>query len=378
MTHVAICADGIYPIAVGGVQKHTHQLVHSLAGKYPDLRITVLHTHVGHQLFAELPTVHEIHIAPRPEKRQYLLECYELSGRMAKALRGLPDAIVYAQGLAIWKDAHAFASRLINNPHGLESFQSLSFKDKFLGFPFRRAFRHIWRHSRHVVSLGGRLTRILQRFVPAPESRIVVLPNGVRLPTEACARSPRLAGLCRLLFVGRFASNKGIGDLLQAMSILTAEGHADDFLLNLVGTGPLFDSLRRENRLPHVVFHGATTDAELHRLYCESDVFVLPTLFEGMPTVVLEAMAREMPIIVTDVGATRELVDEHNGWIIPKRAPRQLADTLKRFAALPPDARAELGAASLRKVCRRFTWDQVAEAHHAVFARLAEEINGAS
>lgn len=377
MTHVAICADGIFPVEVGGIQRHTDLLVRSLASTRPDLSISVLHTHAGKRLFADVAGVNEIHIAPRPGKRQYLLECYDLSGRMADALRALPDAVVYAQGLTVWKNAGEFAPRLINNPHGLESFQSLSLKDKLLGFPFRRAFRGIWRHARHVVSLGGRLTTILHRYVPDPDRRIVVLPNGVRLPVEACTRPASTGPMCQLLFVGRFAANKGILDLVEAMAILAAEGRADDFTLHLVGTGPLYETLHTTNRLANVIFYGGVDDADLHRLYCESDLFVLPTLFEGMPTVVLEAMARGLPVVVTDVGATRELVDEQNGMILPKRDPRKLADTLKRFASLPRDARASLGAASLRKVHERFTWEQVAESHYDVFRRLEDELRQA-
>jgi len=356
------------------MQRHTDLLVRSLAGTYPELSISVVHTHTGKRLFADLPGVTEIHVAPRPGKRQYLLECYDLSGRMAEALRLMPDAVIYAQGLTVWKNVRDFAPRLINNPHGLESFQAISVRDKLIGFPFRHAFRSIWRHARHVVSLGGRLTTILKRYVPEPDRRVVVLPNGVRLPAEPCLRSAPPSPPCRLLFVGRFAANKGIADLLEAMSMLAAEGRGGHFVLHLVGTGPLYESLRSGNRLSNVVFHGAVGDAALHQLYCDSDVFVLPTLFEGMPTVVLEAMARGLPVIVTDVGATRELVDDRNGFIIPKRAPPELADTLKRFASLPSTSRASLGAASLRKVRERFTWDQVAESHHHVVAALAEEL----
>lgn len=376
MTHVAICSDGIFPAEVGGMQRHTDLLVRSLASSHPELAISVLHTHAGQHLFADVPGVTEIHVPPRPGRRQYLLECYDLSGRMADALQRLPDAIVYAQGLTVWKHAREFTPRLINNPHGLEAFQAITLKDRLIGFPFSHAFRSIWRHARHVVSLGGRLTTILRRYVPEPDRRIVVLPNGVRLPAEPCVRTAPAQRPCRILFVGRFAANKGIADLLGAMAILAAAGRANDFVLHLAGTGPLYEPLRGGNQLPNVIFHGGVDDAALHGLYCESDVFVLPTLFEGMPTVVLEAMARGLPVIVTDVGATRELVDEQNGLIIPKRSPRQIADALTRFAGLSADARDALGAASLEKVRRRFTWDRVAQAHHEVFSRLAGEIHG--
>jgi glycosyltransferase involved in cell wall biosynthesis len=109
----------------------------------------------------------------------------------------------------------------------------------------------------------------------------------------------------------------------------------------------------------------------LDGLYRSVDLFVLPTLFEGMPTVVLEAMARGLPIAVTDVGATRELVDDTNGFIIPKRDPGSLAATLRAFARLSAEQRRSLGAASLCKVRERFTWSAVAAAHVRLFERVA-------
>jgi glycosyltransferase involved in cell wall biosynthesis len=90
-----------------------------------------------------------------------------------------------------------------------------------------------------------------------------------------------------------------------------------------------------------------------------------------MPTVVLEAMARGLPILVTDVGATRELVDESNGQIIAKNSPDSIVAALDRLHGMPDGDFAALGARSIRKVEERFTWDRVADAHVDLFRRVA-------
>lgn len=378
---VAICSDGVFPLAVGGIQRHTRLLVETLARRHPDLEIVVVHPHEGRRVFADSPNVREISVAPRPGKSQYMLECYGLAARMRKVVAGMPDAIVYAQGSAGWMRSRALRRRLIVNPHGLEAFQSAglrgaTWKDRVAGFLMRAASRDCFRRARYVVSLGGTLTRILRSAVSDPDRRVVVIPNGVTMPAADVVRPADPVRPLRALFVGRFAANKGIPDLLAAVDLLAERGLSDRVHVDLVGGGPLFDPLSGANRRPNVVFHGAVDDAALERLYREAHVFVLPTLFEGMPTVVLEAMARRLPILVTDVGATREMVDDSNGAIIGKQAPAELADRLVEMAGLSPERRIAMGDASRRRVEDRFTWDAVADAHHALFASLRAELDG--
>lgn len=372
---VAVCSDGVFPEEIGGIQRHTRLLVETLAANYPELSITILHTHPDRRLFGAHSNVTEVAVAPRPGRRNYLRECFDLSARFAAALRDLPNAVVYSQGLCVWSGVREFSSRLIVNPHGLEPYQGITVRQRLIGAPYRFIFGHIFKHSARVVSLGGRLTQILSRHVPGAAHRVVVLPNGVNVP-EICQRgSATDAATCRLLFVGRFAPNKGIADLLQAMALLQRQKAAVGFELHLVGDGPLLDALRRDFAHPSIHFHGRAGDAQLEELYRACDVFVLPTLFEGMPTVVLEAMARSLPIIVTDVGATRELVDESNGFIVPKRDGRQLAETIATFAALPQAARQALGTRSREKLLQRFTWPKVAAAHYKVFRDIHQCFN---
>jgi len=368
--HVAICSDGVFPASMGGIERHTRLLVENVATRHPDVRLTVIHTHPGTRFFEQFANVTEIAVAPKPGRRQYLLECLELSERFAAELRKLPDAVIYSQGVCVLRGIREFSSRLIVNPHGLESFQTISLRDWATTTPFRIVQRRTFRHARFVVSLGGRLTKILEREVGDPR-RIEVLPNGVNLPDEPADRPPRGNGPLRLLFVGRLARNKGVPDLIHAMRILDQQGLAGSFQLDLAGAGPLLEELSSACTLPNVRFWGKVTDEHLEELYRQAHVFVLPTLFEGMPTVVLEAMARGLPVLVTDVGATTELVDDANGRIIAKNDPEGLVATLRRFAELPAASLPRLGMSGLERVRTRFTWPQVADGHFKLFTKVA-------
>jgi glycosyltransferase involved in cell wall biosynthesis len=87
--------------------------------------------------------------------------------------------------------------------------------------------------------------------------------------------------------------------------------------------------------------------------------------------VVLEAMAHGLPVIVTDTGATREQVDESNGFVIAKKSPEAIADAVLRFLNLPAEKRQAMSDASVSKVNERFTWAAVARRHAELFRALA-------
>ena len=362
---IAFCTDGVFPHTVGGMQRHSRLLVEELARR-PDVELDVIHPHVE-RVFEGSPGVNELRVEPRDPERMYLPDCYRYSRRVAALLAERPQHLVYAQGLSVWHGIASLPNRVVVNPHGLEPWQGLTLKDKLMGIPFRTVFGHLFRHADRVVSLGGRLTRILEGCVPT--GRVVVLPNAVNPPPP---RTRAFDGPLRMLFVARFAHNKGIHLLLQAVRELHAEGHGDKFIFNLAGKGPLYEALTRQHQYPGLNYLGFVTDEQLGQLYAENDAFVFPTLFAGMPTVVLEAMGYSMPVIVSDTGATAELVGPDNGFLIPAGSVPALKQALMEFQALPATAKAALGARSHAKVLERFTWPKVAEAHAVLFRSLLQ------
>lgn len=361
---IALCTDGVFPHAMGGMQRHSRLLAEHLS-TIPGIRLIVIHPHPP-GIFHSGLRIEEVPIAPIDEQRFYLKELWRYSGRVAAELDRLQPDVVLSQGFCVWQDIERYTSRLITMPHGLEMFQGLTLKDRLLGLPFRMLVRHVTRRSARAVSLGGKLTPMLASMTEGSGAKVVVLPNAVHLPAEVAAY-PVDGDALRLLFVGRFAFNKGIDLLLRVAARFDAEQAAVRFIL--AGDGP--ERARIEHGSPgNVTLAGKVDDARLEELYADCHALVLPTRFEGMPTVVLEAMARARPVIVSDVGASAELVDAANGFLIPPGDEEALHGAISSLLALSAEQRAWMGMRGRERAGSRFTWPEVA----AAFARLAKEV----
>lgn len=369
---VAICTDAVFPHAVGGIQRHTRLLVEHLA-RYDDLGITVLHRH-PEKVFADCPGVNEITVPAYRSGIQYLFDCYGYSRNMREALRALPaDTIVYGQGLAVWSGMKDLRERFVLNPHGLEPYQSIGWWPTLKLTPMRKVHDWLFWNSRHIVSLGGRLTDII-RDRKHPAAEIHVLPNAVTLPPAPADK--KFEPPLRLLFIGRHVFHKGITHLLQAIRLLDQRGLTRKIHLDLVGSGPLRDGLMRDFPHPSITFHGGVSDETMAELLRNADLFVFPTLFEGMPTAVMEGMAQGTPIAVTDTGATLDLLSEDNGFLLRKQDPVHIADTIERFLEIPIDQKRQMGRAAYETIRARFTWNKVAADHRQLFLRLARRTPG--
>lgn len=369
---VVFCTDGVYPQLVGGIQKHTRLLVEELA-RMNVLDIVVIHQHHDTKVFDPSLNITEVGIKRNKQVSNYLLNEYYYSKQVYQALQQFPDALIYAQGLAVWHNISKIGHRVILNPHGLEFYQALSFKDRMKAIPFQWIFGYLFSKANRVISLGGRLTGLLEQHIRNGVSKIVVLPNAINLPTHKFNRTHFNNRPLKVLFVGRFAANKGINILLETALQLNRGGYLKELEYHLVGKGPLYEHFTSTVKEPNIIYHGFADDDKLNQLYRECDVFVLPTLFEGMPTVVLEAMSYLLPIIVTDTGATTVMVDHQNGYIIEKSDVRSLKDAISMFFILPEDSRKRLAEKSYQRVQENFTWEVIAKKHLDLFNNLSSQ-----
>lgn len=362
---IALCTDGVFPLAMGGMQRHSRLLAEHLAND-PGIRLTVIHPHAERVFHPDLG-IEEVRIAPIDERAFYVAELWRYSGRVAEELQRIdPDAIL-SQGFSVWQGMRRFSDRLVVMPHGLEMFQGLTTRDRLTGLPFRWMVRHVARRAAFVVSLGGKLTPMLQRLSAGSQTKVVTVPNAVEIK-EALPYPSDKDGI-RFLFVGRFAFNKGIDLLVRIARELEAELPQARFLL--AGDGPERAAMERAGLPSNVALLGKVSDADLERLYAECHALLLPTRFEGMPTVALEAMARARPVIVSDVGASGELVDETNGALLPPGDPVALRAAVLAFARLPSSERERMGRIGHQRVSERFTWPLVT----AEFVRLARAVS---
>lgn len=159
-----------------------------------------------------------------------------------------------------------------------------------------------------------------------------------------------------LLCVGRLVPAKGQHILLEACAILNKQG--TPFHLAFVGDGPDRASLEKHARShgieTRVTFTGALGQDKVREHYDGADIFVLASFAEGVPVVLMEAMAKEIPVISTRITGIPELIDhEHDGLLAVPGDPEDLA---RQLAALitDPDLRTRLGKAGRQKVIERY------------------------
>lgn len=176
-----------------------------------------------------------------------------------------------------------------------------------------------------------------------------------------------------LLYAGRLAEQKGVADFLDALDVLQ---HVEPRVIALIaGDGPLRNSLEQRARdlnlsqSGRVRFLGHRDDVP--RLIAASDVVVLPSRYEGLPNVVMEAMVAGKPVVATAAPGTTELVvDNETGLLVPVGQPRELCRALRRIvrdAAL----REALGAAGRARVQTHFSTAAMIRSYADLYEELA-------
>ena len=235
--------------------------------------------------------------------------------------------------------------------------------------------KHRWQKIRQKISyqdadcllpVSQGLKRALIETYSLPPEKIRVVYNGVSSAIiEKSTAQIECADTLNnkvLLFVGRTIGTKNEVSLLQAMpSILSRYPNAQ---LVVIGDGYWHETLRDVARAlgieANVTFINYVPHNEIITYYRNADVFVFPSFSEGLPKVVLEAMASELPVVATDVDGNNELViDGYNGYLVRPNSPGDIAE--KVLDLLKDNEQAKrLGKNGRRLVLDNFTWEKVA------------------
>jgi glycosyltransferase involved in cell wall biosynthesis len=184
--------------------------------------------------------------------------------------------------------------------------------------------------------------------------------------------APRQGAGLSVLCVGRLVPQKGLDILVEAVAVLARRDV--DIRLVLVGSGPLEASLRHKVRRlgleERVRFEGAVGQDDIGRYYAGADLFCLPSFAEGVPVVLMEAMATGRPVIATRVAGIPELVDDGtSGLLVAPGSVEQLVTALERLAS-SAELRERMGLAGRRKVEQDFDSRHCAEQAADVFRTM--------
>jgi glycosyltransferase involved in cell wall biosynthesis len=221
--------------------------------------------------------------------------------------------------------------------------------------------------SKRIIVLSEKLSWRAQQIGASP-SKIRVVPTTVRYkdefdPTrydsERTRRELGLDGDTVIGYVGRLVRLKGLAYLLRAFEKLLKDSHSIHLLI--VGYGPERSSIESAvSKLGlKTTITGWVERRNVPHYVSAMDILVNPSLTEGLPLTVMEAMAMQKPVVATDVGGTSDLISNGlNGFLVPPHDTRSISTAINTLL-LDPRLRHTMGIAGRRIIEENFSWDVI-------------------
>jgi glycosyltransferase involved in cell wall biosynthesis len=286
----------------------------------------------------------------------------------------------------------------ILNVHGVSFFNWMALSNTVTGHSYRTVFtahgfiplenqygfhhsklkngleKSMLRKSDHVTTVSKETKALLTKAYSIPPRNIKVIGNGVdtaffnHLQDQANIR-PRKKNV-ELVFVGSILSIKGIDFLLKALDLIKEL----PFTLHLVGAKTpycdcLTSSFPRLFRDGRVIFEGTKRQDALRQAYAAADIFVLTSVYDQYPQVVLEACAMGLPVIISDrVGVKAVLRNGEEGYIVPYGNSPFLAEKIKCLI-LDPEMRKRMGKKARAKA-EKYSWSAIAASYLDYFSGI--------
>jgi glycosyltransferase involved in cell wall biosynthesis len=366
---IALLTDGIWPYRIGGMQKHSYYLVKYFAQQ--GIHVYLYHMNDSTYDISKLEFFTEEekkYITPFvftfPNKSRYipwhyLQESYLHSKMMYDCFikQALVD-FIYSKGYTGWYFIEQKKNGTKLPPiglrlHGYEIFQT----GKGLFELYRKKIylslvMYLNKYADFIYSYGGGITDIILKNIPHSKEKIVEVPAGIE-PSWIYEDNVTVNTPLRLAFLGRYEIRKGIKELTAALKNLVGK---HNFEFHFVGTIP--DEFKINSS--QLIYHGQISDAEkIKSILQQTDVFILPSHAEGMPNVILEAMANGCSILATNVGAVNVMVNESNGWLIPPLNEKAIEDKLVEIIKTNSKDIEQKKLSSVKQVKENFMWKEI-------------------
>ncbi len=221
------------------------------------------------------------------------------------------------------------------------------------------AIRVIWKNARARVANSAGLRKMALEYCSRYDFNVI--SNGVDTekyrPAQIGRATSSKSDIVNILFVSRLIERKGLQYIVPMLNTISKSA-GRTVILTVVGDGTYREQLikiaRDNSVLEQIVFVGEVRGNRLIEYYQGADIFILPSSNEGMPNVVLEAMACGLPIIMTPCQGSDELV-KNNGFAV---TIDEFEKALEKLVS-DSDARVRMGAESRKLVCNQFSWDRV-------------------
>ena len=319
---------------------------------------------------------------------------YRIGGVVAEEIRKLPDVRVFHyDGSTIWKrfrSLHLFAKEfkpdlvhnhfnwtglLLGRTINVPRVETIHNTYHFLTPGQRIGYGLLSVFASRIIAVSDYVREFTLKYFPlVPAEKITVVHNGIDLtPHQTTNREESRhslglgSGEFVIGFIGRLEEQKGVRYLLEAVKVLNAS--FPRLKIIVAGDGSLRKSLEEQaSAISNVTFLGYQRDTP--RLYSAFDVFVLPSLFEGLPVSAIEAMAAGCPVVATRVGGVAEVVEhEVTGLLVQAGKSEQLAAALRRLIA-QPDLCKQMGARGRERAKEEFSVEMMIARTERVYHEL--------
>jgi len=240
----------------------------------------------------------------------------------------------------------------------------------------KRLWYAVQKRSDKIITVSNSIKDVLIKKGGVKPNKITVIHNGIDLASMRCCLDLKQKLKQRLGIdntaqvigcVGTLRSVKGHKYLIQSAPLILKERPSTYFIL--VGDGPLRNDLERlAEKLKvreKIMFLGYRPDIpELMSIF---DIFILPSLSEGLSNVLLEAMATSKPVVATNVGGNPEVVEEgKTGLLVPPRDPQKIAEAVISLLN-DEDKRLRMGENGLRRVKEKFSISKMVREYEKIY-----------
>jgi len=356
-----------YPPLGGGAAKATQRILAEFA-QSKDLRVDLVTSSVKDQswneeiaeririFYVDIGKKGNLHYQSNRELLRFLASAYRCARELCR--RNAYDVVH-----AFFSIPCGFVASRLNMPY------IISLRGSDVPFYNRRffwldalLFRHlnkvIWRKAAFVVANSEGLKELALRTSPGQD--ILVIPNGI--DGERYKRNDRVAKENVILAVGRLIQRKGFRFLIEAYAKLDRTAR-DWYEVHIAGEGPEMEYLRRLARglgvSSGVKFLGARTTEELIGEYSKAEIFVMPSLNEGMSNAVLEAMACELPVIGSNIRGIKDIIENgRQGFLFTPGNVRELVRHLMVLTR-DHDLRSKMGRQA-KDDSKAYLWSETA------------------
>jgi glycosyltransferase involved in cell wall biosynthesis len=279
-----------------------------------------------------------------------------------------------ANGSIVRKSVHISIGKMFRIPVVVHM-HAADFVPFYSGLPEfgRRMVTYFMRKADRFIVLGDSWRRYYIDTVGLDPRRVAVLRNAVPGPASL-APKPAAAGPCRMIFLGILSNRKGLNELIRALADPSVAGLS--WTLDVAGNGdqaPFANLAEQLGISSKVRFRGWMESSVARGLLSQSDILLLPSHHEGLPMVILEAMAYGVAVIATRVGSVDEAVTNNATGILvePGNVP-ELAEALRRLIS-DRELRASMGTAGRERYLREFHIGRLNERLETMFAELCDK-----